>query len=139
MSNGCKISPRSLRNDFAGHLRMNGAEVGIRSRFAESERKLFVGVEHLGFEGLRIIAADNGVGNIVPVRPSNGSPNRHGQTCRSEAEVVNLYFDSGSFVLRDRDRALFAYAESRNPQHQNYRQTCYTHASPHRFFLSVYS
>src|SRR6267154_4740875 len=66
----------SLRDDFAGHLRMNRAEIRISSRFTEGEGKLFVGVQHFGLERLRIIRADDGVRNIVTVDPCNCCPHR---------------------------------------------------------------
>src|SRR6266513_4052333 len=77
MSNGCKVAPRSLHDDFARHLRMNRAEVRIRSRFAEGEGELFVCVEHFGLERLRIIRANYRVRDIVTVGPRNRGPDRH--------------------------------------------------------------
>src|SRR5579863_1956252 len=77
MSNGCKVAPHSLRDDFAGHLRMNRAEVRISSRFAEGEGELFIGVKHFGLERLRIIRADYRVRDIVAVDPRHRGPDRH--------------------------------------------------------------
>src|SRR5580704_15676739 len=65
---------RSLNDDFAGHLRMYRTEVGIDTRSAEGERELLVRVEHFGFEGLRIIRADDGVRDIVTVSPGHRCP-----------------------------------------------------------------
>src|SRR5690348_18144950 len=67
MSKGCKVSPCSLDDDFASHLRVNRAKVRVRSRFAEGERKLLVRVEHFGFEDP--VCADYRVWNIVAIRP----------------------------------------------------------------------
>src|ERR1700739_3790005 len=92
MSNGCKVAPHSLDDDFASHLRMNRAEVRIRSRFAEGEGKLFVRVEHFGPERFRIICADYRVRDIVTVGPGNRGPDRHRQGYWPEAEVVDLHF-----------------------------------------------
>src|ERR1700682_4367373 len=77
MSNGCKVTPHSLHDDFAGHLPMNRAEVRISSRFAEGEGELFVGVEHFGLERLRIIRAHYRVRDIVAVGPRNRGPDWH--------------------------------------------------------------
>src|ERR1051326_2416415 len=69
MSKGCMFCPRSLHYDFAGHLRMNRAEVGISSPFAEGEGELLVRVEHFGLEDLRIVRADHGVRDVIASRP----------------------------------------------------------------------
>jgi len=59
----------SLHDDLAGHLRVNGAEIRIRSRLAEREGKLLVRIEHFGLERLWIVRADHRMGNIVSIRP----------------------------------------------------------------------
>src|ERR1051326_631856 len=77
MSKGCMFCPRSLHYDFAGHLRMNRAEVGISSRFAEGEGELLVRVEHFGLEDLRIVRADHGVRDVIAIRPCDCGSYRH--------------------------------------------------------------
>src|SRR6266851_3574213 len=89
MSNGCKVSPHLLRDDFAGHLRMNRAEVRIRSGLAEGERELFIRVEHFGLE--RTVRADDRMGNVVAIGPSDRNPHRHCKRSWPEAEVVDLH------------------------------------------------
>ena len=58
----CKFSPRSLDDDLAGHLRVNRAEIRIRSRLAEREGELLVRIEHFGLERLWIVRADHRMG-----------------------------------------------------------------------------
>src|SRR5689334_25362612 len=46
----CIVS--SPYHDPAGHLRMNGTEIGVRARRRESERELLVGIQYLRLEHL---------------------------------------------------------------------------------------
>src|SRR4029077_3521735 len=100
MSNGCKFSPRSLHDDFAGHLRVNRAEVRVSSRFAEGEGELLVRIEYFGFERLRIVRANYRVGNIVAIGPRHGCSHRDSGYLRSEAEVIDLDFRGCRLFLR---------------------------------------
>src|SRR5580700_1022528 len=111
MSDGWKVAPHSLHDDFAGHLRMNRTEVRISSRFAEREGELFVRVENFGLEGLRIIRADHRVRDIVAVYPGNRGADRHCERYWSEAEVVDLHFDCRRPLLRAGSTALLTCAE----------------------------
>src|SRR5580700_441673 len=88
MSNGCKVAPHSLHDDFAGHLRMNRTEVRISSRLAEGEGELFIRIHHLGLEHLRIIRADYRVRDIIAVGPGNSRSDSHRERYRSKAEVI---------------------------------------------------
>jgi hypothetical protein len=92
--------PRSLNDDFAGHLWVYRTKVGIGTHFAEGERELLVRVEHFGFEGLRIIRANDRVRDIVTVDPGHRSPDGHRQRRWPEAEVVDLHFDRWHLFLR---------------------------------------
>src|SRR5580704_6838346 len=117
MSNGCKVAPHSLHDDFAGHLRMNGTEVRISSWFAEGEGELFVRVEHFGLERFRIIRADYRVRDIVTVGPRNRGSSRHRQRYRREAKVVDLHFHRRRVLLRSCYRTLATCAEKAHSQH----------------------
>src|ERR1700675_3967950 len=86
MSKGFTLMVISLHDDLAGHLRVNRAEVGVGSCFAESEGKLFVGIQHFGFE--HFVRAHHRVGNIVAVGPSDGSSHRHRQVPRAKAKLL---------------------------------------------------
>src|SRR6202166_4478384 len=99
-SNGFTLIDPSLHYDFAGHLWVNGAEIFIRAGFAESERKLLVGIQYFGFE--RFVGADGGMRNIVTIRPSDCRSHRNFQLRRSETEIVDLYFRRIGFLLRGR-------------------------------------
>src|SRR5258708_30508143 len=50
----CKFSPHLLDDDLAGHLRVNRAEIRIRSRLAERDVELLLLIEHFGLERLCI-------------------------------------------------------------------------------------
>src|ERR1041384_5567904 len=99
MSKGCMFCPRSLHYDFAGHLRMNRAEVGISSRFAEGEGELLVRVEHFGLEDLRIVRADHGVRDVIAIRPCDCGSYRHSSYGGPEAEVIDLNFHHRRLLL----------------------------------------
>src|SRR5215831_20419946 len=76
MSNGFNWDIRLLHHHGAFHLGMEGAKVGICPRFVEGRRKLLVGVERLGLDGL--VVGDNGVGNIVTIGPRHLRSHSHG-------------------------------------------------------------
>src|SRR6267142_534838 len=130
-SKGCKISPRSLHDDFAGHLRVNRAEVGISSRFGESEGKLLVRIEHLGFENA--VRADYRMWNVVAIGPGNCGADRNGQRRRPEAEIINLYFSGFRFLLSGRGVVHSQRSEYSCSEHQCRCQNCNRHTSTHFF------
>src|SRR6476619_7838550 len=78
----CIIS--SPYHDPAGHLRMNGTEIGVRARRREGERELLVGIQYLRLEHL--VRAHQGVRDVVAIRPRHGVARHHSQLGRSEAE-----------------------------------------------------
>src|SRR6267154_1694185 len=94
-----KVAPHSLHDNFGGHLRMNRTEVRISSRPAEGERELFVRVQNLGLERLRVTRANYGVRNVVAIDPRHRRPDRDGQLHRSKTEVVDLYFHTRRVLL----------------------------------------
>src|SRR5437763_5638264 len=99
-----------LDDDLGGHLRVNRAEIGIRSRLGEGKRKFLVGVEHFGLERLGVVRAGHGVRDIVAIRPSHRGSHRNGQRGRTEAEIVDLHFGGFGFLLRRQSRVLPASA-----------------------------
>src|SRR5260370_8268654 len=89
---------RSLHQDFAGHLRVNRAEVRISSRFAKSEGELLIRIEHFGFEDP--VRADHRVWNIVAIRPRYGRSHCDRQRSGTEAEVINFHLCRFRLLLR---------------------------------------
>src|SRR5579862_6190835 len=73
---GVQVSLLLLDHDLAGHLGMNAAEVAIRTRLGEGVGKLLVGVERFRFEA-RLVVADNGMRNVVSIRPADRSSYRN--------------------------------------------------------------
>src|ERR1700688_3163086 len=97
-SNGFTLIDPSLHYDFAGHLRMNRAEILVSTWFAEGERKLLVGIQHFGFECF--VGTYRGVRNIVAICPGDGRSHRHLQLRGSETEIVDLYLRRIGLLLR---------------------------------------
>src|SRR5258708_9610089 len=136
MSNGCKVSPHLLRDDFAGHLRMNRAEVRIRSGLAEGERELFIRVEHFGLE--RSVRADDRMGNVVAIGPSDRSPHRHCKRSRAEAEVVDLDFRRCCWRgLSGGLNCLLLRSNQRRPSNCHHSKTYDTNDSLHVFSFPI--
>src|SRR5258708_20283191 len=98
MSNGCKVSPRSLHADLAGHLRVNRTEIRISSRFAEREGKLLVRIERFGLK--HSVTADDRMWNIVAIGPRHAGSHRHRESRRAEAEVIDLHLRCCRLLLR---------------------------------------
>src|SRR5579862_877291 len=67
---GMQVSLLLLDHDRAGHFGVNATEVAIGARLSEGVGKLLVSIERLRLEG-RLIVADNGMWNIVSIRPTN--------------------------------------------------------------------
>src|SRR5437867_3382397 len=130
-SNGCKVSPRSLHDDLARHLRVNRTEVRISSRFAESEGKLLVRIEHFGFEDA--VRADHCVWNIVAIDPRYRCPHWSGQRRWAEAEVIDLHLCRFRLLLSACQVILLADGDCSNAGCQRYCQNCNRHTSPHAF------
>src|SRR5579859_303400 len=80
---------RSPDDHFSGHLRMNGAKVGILAGFREGVRKLFVGIENLGFEGF--FGAHDGMRDVVAIDPGNRGSRWYGDGRRAKGEIVNFH------------------------------------------------
>src|SRR5882762_4817192 len=116
MSNGCKVPPRSLDDDLAGHLRVNRTKVGISSRLAEGEGKLLVRIEHFGFEDA--LRADDRMWDIVAIGPRDTCSHRHRESSRAEAEVIDLHFRCFRFLLRACREFLLAYGDRSHSEHQ---------------------
>src|SRR5258708_27657483 len=132
----CKFSPHSLDDDLAGHLRVNRAEIRIRSRLAEREGELLVRIEHFGLERLWIVRADHRMGHIVSIRPRHACSHWHRECRRSEAEVIDLHLCGCRLFLRACQDILLAYGDCSNARCQRYCQNCNRHTSPHVFSLS---
>jgi len=80
---------------------MNRAEVGVGTGLGKRIRKLLVGVSHLGLE--HTVCADNRMGNIIPVCPSNRRSGSHRERPGRETKIIDLYFrDLGWRLLRIR-------------------------------------
>src|SRR6266700_5857423 len=121
-SKGCKVSSRSLRDDFAGHLRVNRAEVRKSSCLAEGEGKLLVRIEHFGFEDS--VRADDRVWNIVAIGPRYGCTDRDRQGPRAEAEVIDLYLRGFRLLLRACQDVLLADGDCSYADYQRRSQNC---------------
>src|SRR6202140_772390 len=114
---------------------MNGAEIFVSAGLAESERKLFVGIQHFGFE--RFVGADGGMRNIVAICPGDGRSHRHLQLRRSETEIVDLYLRHIGLLLRGGRQTSCPSAQTRKCHSECRRkQDCSRHNSPHVFSLS---
>src|ERR1700688_4202574 len=134
-SNGFTLIDPSLHYDFAGHLWVNGAEIFVSAGFAESERKLFVGIQHFGFE--RFIGANGGMRNIVTICPGDYRSHRNLQLRGSETEIVDLYLRRIGLLLRRGRSTSCSSTQTRECNSKRGRiQDCSRHNSPHVFSLS---
>src|SRR5258708_6495510 len=88
MSNGCKVSSRSLHDDLAGHLRVNRAEIRISPRFAEREGKLLVRIERFGLK--HSVTADDRMWNIVAIGPRHAGSHSHREIRPAGAAFIDL-------------------------------------------------
>src|SRR3984893_19279926 len=76
----CHLETRvSLHHDLAGHLRVDRAVVGIRSRLGKRVGEFFIRIQHLGLE--HTLGADRRMGNVITVCPGN---------CRSDGYREHL-------------------------------------------------
>src|SRR5260370_16750259 len=96
-SNGCNVSPHSLDDDLAGHLRVNRAEVRISSCLAEREGKLLVRIEHFGLEDA--LWAHHCVWNVVAVGPRYRLAHRTVQRPPAQPELAFLHLSSSLLLL----------------------------------------
>src|SRR5437879_4849109 len=126
MSKGCKVSPCSLHDDFAGHLRVNRAKVRICSRFAEGEGKLLVRIEHLGFKDP--VCADYRVWNIVAIGPRYGRSHRDRQGPRTKAEVIDFHLRCFRLLFSACQNAPLADAGDRKSTRLNSSHRCISYA-----------
>src|SRR5260370_20965051 len=88
MSNGFALISSSLHYNLAGHLRVNGTEVGKRSGLGKCIRELFVCIQYLGLE--HAIGADHRVGDIIVVGPDDGRSDGDGQRPGPKTEIIAL-------------------------------------------------
>ena len=79
----------SLHHDLAGHLRVERAVVGKRSRLGKRVGKLFVRIPHLGFE--HTVCADHRMGNVITVRPGNCRSDGYRERLRPKTEIVDFH------------------------------------------------
>src|SRR6266403_2903841 len=124
-------APHSLRDDLAGHLRVNRAEVWISSRFAEGKGELLIRIEHFGFE--RALRADDRMWDIIAIGPRHGCPHWHGERSRAEAEVIDLHLRCFRFLLRACQKVTLAHGHRSHSEYQRRRQNCNRHTFPHAF------
>src|SRR6266851_7085497 len=129
----CKFSPHSLDDGLAGHLRVNRAEIRIRSRLAEREGKLFVRIEHFGLERFWIVRADHRMGNIVSIGPRYRGTHGNRQRRRPEAEVIDLHLCRFRLLLRARQEVLLPSSKCSDSEQQRHNESCNRHTSPHVF------
>src|ERR1700694_5440894 len=113
MSKGFTLMDRSLHHDFAGHLWVNRAEIFVGPRLAESERKLFVRIQHFGFE--HFVGTNRGWWNIVAICPGNGCSRPDRKLCRSKTEIVDLHLGGIRFFLRAGGETSSCGARTRGP------------------------
>src|SRR5579859_8215771 len=99
MSKGLRLIGCLLDHDGRGHFGVDGTEVRIVTGLREGKRKLFIGIEHLGFEDT--VRADDGVRDVVVIDPGDRGSWSYSQRGRAKTEIVDLYFDGG-YLLRVR-------------------------------------
>src|ERR1700732_5306422 len=131
MSNGCKVSPHSLRDDLAGHFRVNRAEVRKSSHFAKGVSELLIRIEHFGLEDA--VRADDRMWDVVAIRPRHGCPHRYGERSRAEAEVIDLHLRCFRLLLRAWQEVTLAYGDRSHSEYQRRRQNCNRHTFHHAF------
>src|ERR1700676_1746215 len=94
MSKGFTLIVPSLHHNLADHLRVDRTEVGKSSGFGERVGELFIRIQYLGLERLRIIRADNRMRNVVAIGPGNCGSRRHRERCWPKTEIIDFYFRS---------------------------------------------
>ena len=86
----CHLRVRvSLHHDLAGHLWVDRAVVGIRSRLGKRVGEFFIRIQHLGLE--HTVCADRRMGNVITVCPGNCRSDGYRERLRPKYEIV--YFD----------------------------------------------
>ena len=88
---GMQVSLPSLNHDFGRHLRMKATEVAIGSRLSECVSELLVSIE--GFRLKDLVVADDGMRDVVSVRPPNRRSYWHRYSGWRKAKIVD--FDQG--------------------------------------------
>src|SRR5713101_1396853 len=87
----CHLEVRvSLHHNLAGHLRVDRAEVGIRSRLGKCVGERFVCIPHLGLE--HAVCAHHRMRNIITVYPGNCGSNGYRDSLRPKTEIIDFYF-----------------------------------------------
>src|SRR5262249_11950499 len=80
---------RSLDDDLAGHVRVDGAEVVVGAGCREHEGEGVVGVQGAGVEGPGAGGTGRGMRYVVVVDPGDARPEGDGDLARREGEVVD--------------------------------------------------
>ena len=96
----CHLEILLLHHDLAGHLRMDRAVVGIRSRLGKRVGEFLVCIPDLGLE--HTVCADYRMGNVIAVGPCDCRSDRYRNCLRSKTEIVNCYLRvcRGGLVIR---------------------------------------
>ncbi len=107
----------SLHHDLSGHLRMDRAVVGIRSRLGKRVGEFFIRIQHLGLE--YTLCTDRRMGDVITVCPGNCRSDGYRERLRPKNEVVD--FDRGrccgSFVAITRHDVRRARAQEQYCDH----------------------
>src|ERR1022692_711618 len=79
----------SLHHDFAGHLRMDCAVVGIRSRFGKRVGEFLIRIQHLGLE--HTLRTDRRMRNVITVCPCNCRSDGYRDRLGPENEIIDFH------------------------------------------------
>src|ERR1700730_303860 len=86
----CHLETRvSLHHDLAGHLRVDRAVVGIRSRLGKRVGELFIRIHHLRLE--HAVCAHRRMRNVVFICPGNCRSDGHREHLRPKNEIIDFY------------------------------------------------
>ena len=86
-----KVDSRSsMHHDLAGHLRVDGTIVGIRSRLGECVGESFVRVSYFRLENT--VSAHHSVGNVITVDPQDRRPDRNVEFLRAKTAFAMVRF-----------------------------------------------
>jgi hypothetical protein len=86
----CHLRVRvSLHHDLAGHLWVNRAVVGIRSRLGKRVGEFFVRIQHLGLE--HTLGADRGMRDVITVGPGNRRSNGYRERLLPKNEIIDFH------------------------------------------------
>ena len=125
--------PYSLHHDLAGHFRMDGAVVGIRSGLGKRVRELFVRVHHLGLE--HAVCAHGGMRNVLTVCPGNCCSDRYGDRLRPKNEIIDF---TATFAAEGWSLAATRDESREQQQHRNHHRH-YHACNPHTFCFVILS